>query len=121
VRPTNPESAESSAQGEEVVAMSNKSKKNSTPKYRLHKQSGRGIVTLPDGLGRRKDYILPGAYESAESTSAYHRLIAEWEEAGRTLGEENDQDDSTLNISVNELMLRLGPTSNATIATAMVR
>jgi hypothetical protein len=28
------------------------------PSYRLHRQSGQAIVTLPDGLGGRRDVLL---------------------------------------------------------------
>jgi integrase len=42
------------------------------PKYRRHKPSGQGVVTL-DG----RDYYL-GKYRSAASKEAYQRLTAEW-------------------------------------------
>jgi integrase len=54
------------------------------PSYRLHKQSGQAVVTLPDGLGGRHDRLL-GPYGSAESRAKYARIIAEWETAGRLL------------------------------------
>lgn len=43
-----------------------------TPSYRLHKPSGRAVVTL-DG----RDHYL-GAHGSQESLEAYDRLVAEW-------------------------------------------
>ena len=43
-----------------------------TPSLRLHKPSGRAVVTL-DG----KDHYL-GKFDSAESRENYHRLLAEW-------------------------------------------
>jgi hypothetical protein len=52
--------------------------------YRLHKQSGDAIVTLPDGFGGRRDFLL-GPYGSTESRAEYARTIAEWEAAGRRL------------------------------------
>ena len=41
------------------------------PSYRLHKQSGQAIVTLPDGLGGRQDILL-GAFDSPESPPPTH-------------------------------------------------
>jgi hypothetical protein len=49
------------------------------PTYRQHTQSGQAIVTLPDGLGGRKDVLL-GKYGTKESRTAYARVIAEWED-----------------------------------------
>jgi len=49
------------------------------PKYRRHKPSGRGVVTI-DG----KDIYL-GRWNSPESVSEYHRLIAQWNSNGRRL------------------------------------
>ena len=46
------------------------------PSYRLHKQSGQGIVTLTDGLGGRRDVLL-GKYGTAASRQEYTRVIAE--------------------------------------------
>jgi hypothetical protein len=54
------------------------------PTYRQHTQSGQAIVTLPDGLGGRKDVLL-GKYGTKESRTEYARVIAEWEAAGRRL------------------------------------
>jgi integrase len=54
------------------------------PVYRLHKQSGQAVVTLPDGLGRRRDILL-GAFGSSESRAEYARVIAQWEASGRQL------------------------------------
>lgn len=48
------------------------------PKYRLHKHSGRAIVTLSG-----RDHLLPGKYGSRQSQAAYDRLIAEWIASGR--------------------------------------
>jgi hypothetical protein len=36
-------------------------RRNQIPVYRLHKQSGQAIVTLPNGLGGRRDFTLGGA------------------------------------------------------------
>jgi site-specific recombinase XerD len=58
------------------------SHKRPLPSYRLHKQSGQAIVTLPDGLGGRRDVLL-GKYDTPESRAEYARVIAEWETGGR--------------------------------------
>src|SRR6476620_3945927 len=44
----------------------------SVPSYRLHKPSGRAVVTL-----NGKDHYL-GAWKSPESHAEYDRLISEW-------------------------------------------
>lgn len=64
------------------------------PKYRQHKPSGKAVVTL---AGR--DHYL-GRYGTKASKAKYHRLIAEWEAAGRP-SVEIDKDAPT----VNELIL----------------
>jgi integrase len=58
------------------------SRRKKPPSYRLHKQSGQAIVTLPDGAGGRRDVLL-GPYDSPESRAEYGRVIAEWEANGR--------------------------------------
>jgi integrase len=60
------------------------SRSSSVPRYRLHKPSGSAVVTLPDGVGNRRDIRL-GRYGSPESRAEYVRVIAEWEAAGRRL------------------------------------
>ncbi len=56
-----------------------------TPSYRQRKGYDQAIVTLTDAVTkRRKDFWL-GPYGSAESRELYHRVIAEWEAAGRRL------------------------------------
>jgi hypothetical protein len=40
------------------------------------------IVTLPDGSGGRRDFLL-GKYGSKESRAEYRGRLAEWEAAGR--------------------------------------
>jgi integrase len=54
------------------------------PSYRRHKQSGQAIVSLPDGQGGRRDFLL-GKYGTAASRAEYARVLAEWEAAGRTI------------------------------------
>lgn len=58
------------------------SERNHIPRYRKHKQSGQAIVTLPDGLGGRRDVLL-GKYGTKQSRLEYDRVITEWEAAGR--------------------------------------
>jgi hypothetical protein len=54
------------------------------PSYRLHRQNGQTVVTLTDGLGGRRDFLL-GKFDAPESREKYHRLLAEWNAAGRRL------------------------------------
>jgi integrase len=54
------------------------------PSYRLHKQSGQAVVTLPDGRGGRRDVLL-GKYDTPESKAEYQRVLLQWEAAGRHL------------------------------------
>ena len=57
----------------------------STPSYRQRTGSDQAIVTLRDAVTKeRRDYWL-GLHNSPESRERYHRLIAEWEAAGRCL------------------------------------
>lgn len=56
------------------------------PKLRLHKASGRAVVTLTDAeTGKRRDHYL-GSFGSPEAHERYANLIREWETRGRTLG-----------------------------------
>ncbi|HYT92856.1 MAG TPA: hypothetical protein VEL76_29335 [Gemmataceae bacterium] len=57
------------------------SRRNHIPAYRLHKQSGQAVVTLPDGLGRRR-HVLLGNHGSTESRKEYGRVLAERESNG---------------------------------------
>jgi integrase len=75
-------------------------KRSSVPNYRRHRQSGQAIVTLPDGLGGRRDVLL-GQYGTARSRHEYARIIAEWEANSRRLLEPA----SLADMSVNELIL----------------
>lgn len=47
-----------------------------TPAYRLHKQTGKAIVTVYDADGRRRGILLPGQFESKESRAEYKRVLA---------------------------------------------
>jgi hypothetical protein len=75
-------------------------RRNHIPAYRLHKQSGQAVVTLPDGLGGRKDVLL-GKYGTPESRKEYARVLGEWESNGRRA----PQPAATSDITVNELLL----------------
>jgi integrase len=70
------------------------------PTYRKHKKSGQAIVTLPDGLGRRRDILL-GKYGTAASRHEYARVIGEWEASGRSLVHTQPAND----LSVNEVLV----------------
>ncbi|HLN26201.1 MAG TPA: hypothetical protein VK395_00495 [Gemmataceae bacterium] len=74
-------------------------KNSSVPTYRKHRQSGQATVTLPDGLGDRRDILL-GKYGSAQTRQEYARIIGEWEANGRRLTHPTNLRD----VSVNELM-----------------
>ncbi len=54
--------------------------RNAVPSYRLHKQSGQAVVTLPRPGGGRKDYTL-GRHGSPESLQEYARLVAGYQPA----------------------------------------
>jgi hypothetical protein len=73
---------------------------STVPSYRHHRQSGQAVVTLPDGVGRRKDILL-GQYGTADSRHEYARIIGEWEANGRRLLQPPSLADPT----INELML----------------
>jgi integrase len=81
------------------TAMSNR--KCRVPSYRCKKSNGRkyGCVSLPDGLGGRRDILL-GPFGSQESKAEYARVISEWETAGRKLPQTASSD-----ITINELIL----------------
>jgi integrase len=74
--------------------MSHRRKKD--PSYRLHRQSGQAIVTLPDGLCGRRDVLL-GMYDSDESWDEYNRVLGEWRASGRRLPQTSADKDLTLN------------------------
>jgi integrase len=71
------------------------------PSYRLHKQSGQAIVTLPDAFGGRRDVLL-GKYGTPESRAEYRRMLAEWEANGQKLLKRPRAVDE---LSVNEVIL----------------
>src|SRR6202044_2654384 len=76
-------------------------RRKSQPSYRLHKQSGQAVVTLPDGLGGRRDVLL-GKYGTADSRAEYRRVLAEWEAHGMRLPTRTP---GGVDLCVNELLL----------------
>lgn len=66
------------------------------PAYRLHRQSGQAIVTLPDGLGGRRDVLL-GKHNTPESRDRYYRVLAEWRANGCRLAAPAAGADLTMN------------------------
>ncbi len=68
--------------------------RHSTPRYRLHKPSGRAVVTI-----NGRDIYL-GHYGSLESRVEFDRIIAEWLAAGRGRAAHGDPD-----LTVAELMV----------------
>ncbi|MBI2808865.1 MAG: hypothetical protein HYX68_28105 [Planctomycetes bacterium] len=46
------------------------------PAYRLHKKTGKAIVTMYDADGNRRSVLLPGAYGSKKSEREYQRIPA---------------------------------------------
>ena len=59
--------------------------KQRRPSYRQRKGFDQAIVTLPHSVtDHRKDYWL-GSYGSPENRDLYHRVLAQWESAGRRL------------------------------------
>src|SRR5260370_4959178 len=80
--------------------MSHRSK---PPSYRLHKPSGKAVVTLPDGRGGRKDVYL-GVHGTPESRQQYQEKVIEWECLSRPLFPPPAQA-KTPDLTVNELLL----------------
>lgn len=62
------------------------------------------MVTLPDGLGGRRDVLL-GKYGTKECRQEYSRVIAEWENSGRNLPANSKIPD----ITIAELINRYWP------------
>lgn len=54
----------------------------SVPAYRLHKPTGKAVVTAYLADGSRRDVYLPGRHGSAESRAAYGELVAELKPGG---------------------------------------
>jgi integrase len=80
------------------------SRRTTIPTYRLHKQSGQAVVTLPDGLGGRRDVLL-GKHDTDESRAEYRRVVLEWEANGRRLPARGAEPSAPADLTVNELIL----------------
>ena len=81
------------------------SRPKSIPAYRLHRRSGRAVVTLADNSGRRHDVYL-GKHGTTESRTEYARVIKEWEISGHHKPT-NSRGSSTApaDLTINELLL----------------
>src|SRR5690554_2019890 len=69
------------------------------PSYRLHKPSGRAVVTL----GGRDIYL--GLHGTPESRAEYDRLVAEWLAHGRALPPRRGGAPAASDLTVSELVL----------------
>src|SRR5258708_38232250 len=79
-------------------------KKGEPPSYRLHKQSGQAIVSLPLGGNKYRDLLL-GQHGSDESKREYARVLLEWSAAGE-LAVSVKSGDHFRDMSGSELCLR---------------
>ena len=80
-------------------------RKGELPRYRLHKQSGQAVVTLPTGGVPRYRDVLLGPFDSEESKREYTRVINEWLAAGK-LALPSTVNGRCPDLSVSELCLR---------------
>jgi integrase len=81
--------------------MSNRRK---APSYRLHKPTGKAVVTLPDGKGGRNDIYL-GQYGSSESRREYARVLIEWEACNRGAVPAARPGPKLTDLTINELLV----------------
>lgn len=79
-------------------------KKGELPRYRLHKQSGQAVVSLPLGSSKYRDVLL-GRFDSEDSKREYTRVINEWLTAGM-LAPPTKVDGCCAALSLAELVLR---------------
>lgn len=80
-------------------------KKGELPRYRLHKQSGQAVVSLPTGGAPRYRDVLLGPYGSGESKREYPRVLDEWLAAGK-LAPPRTLDGRCPDLTVAEVCLR---------------
>jgi hypothetical protein len=80
-------------------------KKGELPRYRLHKQSGQAVVSLPGGGHPRYRDVLLGPFGSEESHREYTRVINEWLAAGR-LSPPSGPESRCPDLTLAELVLR---------------
>ena len=71
--------------------------RNSVPSYLLHKQANRGRIVVSDHLGRPKEILLPGPFNSDESLAEYERMLAILRTGGGKLPPPSGGADLTLN------------------------
>ena len=82
-------------------------RKGELPRYRLHKQSGQAVVSLPLGNGKYRDVLL-GAFDTDESKREYARVLDEWlAHGGQVLA--CRQSPGSADLSINELVLTYWP------------
>ena len=74
-------------------------RRNPTPSYLFHRQSGRARAVWTDTAGVRQQKLLPGAYDSQESRTAFARLQLELEAAP------HHRPDGAPDVSANEVLL----------------
>ena len=65
-------------------------RRNPTPSYLPHNQSGRARAVWTDQAGTRRDRLLPGPYDSQESRAAFGRLVLELETSSLQTGAEGE-------------------------------
>src|SRR5262249_33568806 len=73
------------------------------PRYRLHKQSGQAVVSLPLGSGKYRDVLL-GTHDTPGSRAEYARVLAEWAANGQAAQTPKAQSPAA-DLSVAEVML----------------
>jgi integrase len=76
-------------------------RKGELPRYRLHKQSGQAVVSLPRGNGQYHDVLL-GPFDTEEGKREYTRVINEWLANGQRVLPPV----ASAELSVNELILQ---------------
>jgi hypothetical protein len=77
--------------------------RNPIPTYRRHQRTGRAIITVRRAIGSRRDILLPGEFNSAESRQEYERILAILRTNGGNLPPENGH---KTDLSIAELILR---------------
>ena len=82
-------------------------RKGELPRYRLHKQSGQAVVSLPLGNGKYRDVLL-GAFDTEESQREYTRVIDEWLAHGGQVLACRDSPGAA-DLTINELVLAYWP------------
>ena len=97
------------------------------PKYRLHRTSGRAVVTLVDSRTYRRRDVWLGKHDTPESRAKYHNIIGEWEANGRRLEEKPEDARAGGGVSVRSALDQyreyiqplVSPSHGVTIARAL--